>query len=131
MGFHYDDGGDGTHVAGIAAGYGLTQVFSGRAAYLHVGAIMGTCMVANVWMRIIPAQKQLVAATKDGSPLDPTLANRAKYRSRHNNYMTYPLIFIMISNHFPVATYGSQYNWLVLSGLVLGGWVAAKLIREH
>jgi len=104
----------------IAAAYGLTQLLSGRAAYLHVGAIMGTCMVANVWMRIIPAQKQLVAATKDGSALDPTLANRAKYRSRHNNYMTYPLIFIMISNHY-YHTFSAEQAWLILALVFIGG----------
>lgn len=106
----------------IALAYGLTQVYSGRGAYMHVGAIMGTIMVANVWMIIIPGQKKLVAATDAGTPLDPQLSFNAKQRSVHNNYMTLPLLFIMLSSHYP-STFGHGYNWAVLMVLFVVGAV--------
>lgn len=114
-------------VVGVA--FGLTRVLSGRAAYMHVGAIFGTLMAANVWLRILPAQRQMVAAVKAGEQPDPALGARARFRSKHNSYLVVPLIFIMISSHFPVITYGHAYNWVVLSVLVLAGWGAARLIR--
>ncbi len=106
----------------VALAYGLTQVYSGRGAYMHVGAIMGTIMVANVWIIIIPGQKKLVAATDAGTPLDPRLAFNAKQRSVHNNYMTLPLLFIMVSSHYP-STFGHGYNWAVLMVLFVVGAV--------
>jgi uncharacterized membrane protein len=115
-------------VVGVA--YGLTRVFSGRAAYIHVGAMFGTIMAANVWMRILPAQKKMIAAMREGKTVDSALATRAKLRSKHNTFMVVPVIFTMISNHFPVATYGAKNNWIILSGLVLAGWIAAKFIRR-
>lgn len=102
------------------AAYILSQYMNGRAAYLHVGAIMGTVMAANVWARIIPAQRELVAATKAGRVPEPSLGQRAKQRSVHNNYMTLPVVFIMISNHFS-STYTNALNWLILIGLALVG----------
>ena len=104
----------------LGLAYGLTHIYGGRGAFLHVGAVMGTIMAANVWRRIIPAQRQLVAATKAGTPADARLAKAAKQRSVHNNYMTLPVVFIMISNHYPM-TYGSEYNWIVLAAIALGG----------
>lgn len=98
----------------------FSTFLSGVAAYFHVGAIMGTCMAANVWVRIIPAQRALVAATRAGSKPDEILGRRAKQRSIDNNYMTLPVIFIMISVHFP-STWGSGWNWLILIGLALVG----------
>ena len=115
----------------VTVTFALTRLLDGRAAYIHVGAMLGTIMTANVWMRILPFQKKLVAAAKQGELPDMSLANRAKQRTKHNNYIVVPLVFIMISNHFPVATYGSSYNWLVLSILILAGWYAAKLLRER
>jgi uncharacterized membrane protein len=115
-------------IVGVA--YGLAQVLSGRAAYIHVGAMFGTIMTANVWMRILPAQRKMIAAVKEGKQPDEALAMRAKLRSKHNTYMVVPLIFTMISNHFPSATYGDKYNWAILSALVLLGWVAAHFIRK-
>jgi uncharacterized membrane protein len=115
----------------VAVAYGLTKVFSSRAAYMHVGAMLGTLMAANVWLRIIPAQRQMVAALESGGRLDPALGARAKLRTKHNTYMVLPVVLIMISNHFPVATYGSRYNWLVLGALVLVGWAAAWWIRAR
>jgi uncharacterized membrane protein len=111
--------------------YGSTRLFSGRAAYMQVGAMLGTFMAANVWARILPAQRQLIAATRAGEAPDMRLAERAKKRSKHNTFIVLPVVFIMLSNHFPVATYGSQYNWVVLAILVLIGWGVAKMIRDH
>src|SRR2546430_3490683 len=91
----------------------LCRLLSGRAAYMHVGSLLGTIMVANVWMRILPAQQQMLDATRAGRPADFTLGERAKQRSVHNSYMTFPLLFIMLSNHYP-ATYASPANWLIL-----------------
>ncbi|HET8713940.1 MAG TPA: urate hydroxylase PuuD, partial [Gemmatimonadales bacterium] len=96
------------------------DLFSGRAAFMHIGAILGTIMVANVWQRILPAQQQMLDATRAGQPADFTLGERAKQRSVHNSYMTFPLLFIMLSNHFP-ATYASPENWLVLLLLFIAG----------
>ncbi len=110
--------------------YGLAHVMSGRAAYIHIGALFGTIMTANVWMRILPAQRKMVAALKAGAAPDQELAARAKIRSKHNTFMVVPLVFTMISNHFPSATYGSRNNWLVLAILVLAGWAAARVMRS-
>ncbi|MCP4330309.1 MAG: urate hydroxylase PuuD [Alphaproteobacteria bacterium] len=100
--------------------WGLTHFMSDRAAYLHVGAMMGTLMAANVWMRIIPSQRELVDATKAGRQPDKAAAERAKNRSVHNNYMTLPVLFLMISGHY-AGTYGNDLNWLILGLLVLVG----------
>lgn len=123
-------GGTVSYLLLIAATYGLTRVYSGRAAYIHVGAMLGTLMAANVWLRILPAQRQLVAALDAGKPPDLALGERAKQRSKHNTFMIVPVVFIMISNHFP-STYGSDRSWAILGALVLAGWGAAKVMREH
>jgi len=94
----------------------LAHVFSSRAAYIHVGAMLGTIMTGNVFRVIIPSQKAMVKAGKEGKAVDPALGKKALQRSLHNNYFTLPVIFIMISNHFP-STYGGPFNWLVLIGL--------------
>jgi uncharacterized membrane protein len=103
-----------------AATIASCRLLSGRAAYMHVGALLGTLMVANVWMRILPAQQAMIDATKAGRQPDFTLGERAKRRSVHNSYMTFPLLFIMLSPHFP-ATYASPANWLVLLLLFVAG----------
>ncbi len=100
----------------IAACWGYSQIFSGRAAYIHTGALIGTIMVGNVFRIIMPAQRALVAAIEQNRTPDPVLPAKGLLRSRHNNYFTLPVLFIMISNHFP-STYGSQYNWLILAAL--------------
>jgi len=115
----------------VAITYALTRWMTGRAAYIHIGAMLGTFMTANVWLRILPFQRQMVAAIQKGIPPDMTLGARAKQRTKHNNYMVIPLVFIMISNHFPVATYGNQYNWAVLAALAIVGGVAAKVLRSR
>ena len=106
----------------VAIAYGLTHVFSGHGAFLHVGGLMGIIMAASVWTVIVPAQRQLIAATATGQKGDPALAAAAKQRSVHNNYMTLPVVFIMLSGHYP-STYGHPYSWLVLllAALVAGG----------
>jgi uncharacterized membrane protein len=136
----------------VAATFVATHVLSGRAAYMHVGAAFGTIMVANVWMRILPAQRRMIAAVREGRAPDPAEGARAKLRSKHNTFMVVPLIFTMISNHYPTATYGVESectalsqlfhkaglnlpldfrpNWVILSVLVLIGWVAAKIVRR-
>ena len=116
--------------AGVAAAISLAllsavtllacRLFSGRAAFMHIGALLGTIMVANVWERILPAQQQMLDATRAGRPADFTLGERAKQRSVHNSYMTFPVLFVMLSNHFP-ATYASPVNWLVLLLLFVAG----------
>lgn len=98
----------------------LTHVLSGRAAFIHVGAVLGTCMAGNVAMHIIPSQRKLVAATLAGKPQDPRDSAHAKQRSIHNNYMTFPLLFTMLSNHFSTI-YGSSVSWLLLGILFVGG----------
>lgn len=110
--------------------YGLTHTLSGRAAYIHIGAMFGTIMAANVWMRILPSQSRMIAAVREGRTPDASLAARAKLRSKHNTFMVVPVVFTMISNHYPVTTYGHEYNWIILSLLILLGWGAAKLIRR-
>jgi len=104
----------------ISISYLLTLYLSARAAYIHIGALIGTIMVLNVFFVIIPSQKSMVNSAKKGELGDPTLGKKALMRSIHNNYMTLPVLFIMISNHFP-STFGNENSWLVLSALILVG----------
>ncbi len=96
-----------------ASAFGLQHVFSGRAAYIHVGAIIGTIMVANVFFVIIPGQRKMLAQIRDGRSPDPRPGRLGKIRSVHNTYLTLPVLFTMISNHYPM-TYANGYGWLVL-----------------
>lgn len=95
------------------------HVFNSRAAYMHFGAMIGSLMVANVFFVIIPSQKAMVKAAKEGKPLDPQLGKNALARSLHNNYFTLPVLFVMVSNHFP-STFGFKYSWLILAIISLG-----------
>ena len=104
----------------LFAAVALDSLFNSRAAYLHVGAMIGTVMVANVFFIIIPNQRKVVADLIAGRTPDPALGAAAKLRSLHNNYMTLPVLFIMISHHYPM-TYGAQRPWLVLALLGLTG----------
>ena len=104
----------------MATAYALTHLLAGRAAYLHLGAMLGTLMAFNVAMVIIPNQRRLVAAVQRGEPHDVAAGKRGRMRSLHNNYMTLPVVFLMISNHFP-STYGSERSWLVIGVLALAG----------
>lgn len=106
-------------VIAVAFAYFYCRVFSARAAYIHFGAMLGSLMVANVFFVIIPAQKAMVKAAKEGKPLDPSLGKKALARSLHNNYFTLPVLFVMISNHFP-STFGNDYPWVILAIITLG-----------
>lgn len=104
----------------IIASWGLFQIFSARAAFLHVGAVIGTIMVANVFFQIIPGQKKMVAEIRAGIDPDPTPGIVGKQRSVHNTYFTLPVLFIMISNHYPM-TYSHEHGWVVLAFIMLAG----------
>jgi uncharacterized membrane protein len=104
----------------VGATWVLTHLLSGRAAYIHVGAIIGTIMVANVAMVIIPGQRKMVQAMQAGSLPDPQYGIKAKQRSVHNNYFTLPVLFIMISNHYAM-TYQHKNAWLVLAFIMAAG----------
>jgi len=109
----------------VASTYELFRVFGPRAACIQLGAIFGTIMAANVWMRILPAQRRMVAALKAGKEPNQQEAKRAKARSKHNTFIVLPVVLLMLSNHFPVT-----YDWKVVSALVLVGWAIAKVIRR-
>ncbi|MCK5324662.1 MAG: urate hydroxylase PuuD [Woeseiaceae bacterium] len=106
--------------------WGLCQVFGGRGAYIHFGAVLGTIMVANVFFVIIPGQRQMVAAAERGESPDPLPGIRAKQRSVHNTYFTLPVLFTMTSNHFAM-TYSHDFNWAILIAISLAG----ALIRVY
>lgn len=105
----------------------LCSTLSGRAAYVHVGALLGSIMVANVWARVLPAQAAMIRATEEGRTPDFTLGDKAKLRSVHNSYLTFPVLFTMISNHFP-GTYGTPDRALVLGLLIALGMGARHLM---
>jgi uncharacterized membrane protein len=113
----------------VALAWWLPHVMAPRAAYLHVGAVLGTIMTGNVWQRIIPGQRRYIAALKEGREPDKLLTDRAKFRSKHNTYIVIPVVFIMISHHYPIATRG--YEWTVLAVLTLVGWGVAHIIRKQ
>jgi uncharacterized membrane protein len=102
------------------AAWGLTQVFSGRGAFIHYGALIGTIMVANVAHVIIPGQRRMVKAMTEGREPDPRDGWMGKQRSVHNTYFTLPAVFAMLSNHY-AGTFGHQHAWLVLIALTLAG----------
>jgi len=105
-------------VLATALSYGLTQIFSARGAYMHMGAIIGTIMAGNVFFGIMPSQRALVNAVEQGKAPDAKFGLNAKLRSTHNTYTTLPVIFIMISNHYPM-TFNHSANWLVLIAIIL------------
>ena len=109
----------------MVAAWALFHVFGARAAFVHVGAMIGTMMVANVFFHIIPGQKRMVADIRAGREPDPTPGIIGKQRSVHNTYFTLPVLFVMISNHYPM-TYSHPYGWLVLGVIMLAG----VLIRQ-
>jgi uncharacterized membrane protein len=98
----------------VAFTYGFTHVFSGRGAFVQIGALVGTIMVANVFVIIIPNQKKTVAALIAGEKPDPVLEQIGKTRSVHNNYLTLPVVFLMISNHYPLL-FATRFNWLIVA----------------
>jgi len=104
----------------VAISYAATRLLSARAAFIHIGAMMGTIMAANVWVHIIPPQWKMVRSARAGKEIDYTLGAHAKTRSTHNSYLTFPVIFLMISIHFP-AVYTAPNNWLILTLFVVFG----------
>jgi len=111
--------------------WGLCQVFGGRAAYIHFGAVLGTIMAANVFFVIIPGQRRMVAAAGRGETPDPEPGIRGKQRSVHNTYFTLPVLFTMISNHFAM-TYNQEYNWAILIAISLAGaLVRVYFVARH
>ena len=110
----------------VAMSWGYTQLFTGRAAFLHLGAFTATIMSANVFLLIIPNQKIVVADLKAGRQPDPKLGMQAKQRSLHNNYLTLPVIFLMLSNHYPLA-FGTRFNWIIASL----NFIIGVLIRHY
>ena len=104
----------------VALAYGFTKIFTGRATFLHLGAITATIMSANVFITIIPNQKIVVADLIAGRKPDPKYGKVAKQRSTHNNYLTLPVIFLMLSNHYPLA-FATEYNWVIASLVFLMG----------
>jgi uncharacterized membrane protein len=113
------------------AAWGIGHLFSARAMYLQIGAMLGTMMVGNVFFVIIPAHRELVRAKQAGREPDPAANARGKLRSVHNNYLTLPVVFTMLSNHFPF-TYGHSYSWLILVVLlVIGAWVRHFFNLRH
>lgn len=108
-----------------------TSLFSGRGAFIHVGALIGTLMAGNVLLNIMPAQRKMVAAVTNKQSIDPAWGLGAKLRSLHNNYLTLPLLFIMISNHYPI-TYQHEHNWLVLVCFIaISAWIRHFFNLRH
>jgi uncharacterized membrane protein len=114
----------------VALAYVFTWLFSGRGAYMEMGAVIGTIMAANVLMVIIPNQKIVVADLIAGRTPDPKLGYVAKQRSMHNNYLTLPVLFVMISNHYPLA-FASRFNWLILALVLVVGAVIRHFYNER
>jgi uncharacterized membrane protein len=123
----------------VAAAFVLSLVMSPRATFIHVGAMFGTVMAANVWMRIWPNQRKIIAAAKAGTPPPDGIAPLAALRSKHNTYMSVPLIFFMISNHFPTFfgagpgfTFDSVFpflpSWLMVGIFIAIGWGITKFL---
>jgi uncharacterized membrane protein len=115
-----------SYVLLVAVLFGLSRVFTGRAVFIHTGILFGTVMAMNVWMRIWPAQKKIIQGVKGVAPAaDPAVAAMAGLRSKHNTYMSVPLVFAMVSNHYPTL-YGWEHSWILISVLVLVGWIVTK-----
>lgn len=104
----------------VALSYGFNHIFSGRGAFMQMGALIGTMMVANVFLVIMPNQRIVVAALLRGEKPDPRLGAIAKQRSLHNNYLTLPVVFVMIGNHYPLA-FATQYSWVILALVIMIG----------
>lgn len=115
----------------MAASYLATHWFSGRGAFIHIGALVGTIMAGNVFFKIMPAQRLMVDAVTNKTPIDPKWGLGAKLRSVHNNYLTLPLLFIMISNHYPM-TYQHESAWLVLIAIgIVSAWIRHYFNLKH
>ncbi len=104
----------------VAIAWGCTQIFSGRGAYIQIGALVGTIMAANVLIVIIPNQRKVVASLLAHEEPDPRLGKQAKQRSLHNNYLTLPVLFLMIGNHYPM-NFATQWNWVIVAVVIVMG----------
>lgn len=111
------------------ATFGLSRYFGGRTLFIHLGSLFGTIMAANVWMRIWPSQRKIIAAIKAGQAPDPAVVALAGLRSKQNTYMSVPLVFFMVSNHVPTV-YGSLVAWMWALVLILLGWLATKWLFQ-
>jgi len=120
----------GGYVFLVGLTYAFTHVLSGRGAFNQIGAIIGTIMVANVFVVIIPNQKKIVAALLAGQSPDPKLGKAGKERSVHNNYLTLPVVVLMISNHYPLL-FGTRYNWLIVAIVLALGPVIRHFFNER
>jgi len=115
----------------VACAWGLTHLFSGRGAMLQTGAVMGTIMAANVFLIIMPNQRKTIAAMLAGQAPDPALGKQAKQRSLHNNYLTLPVVFLMLSNHYPTA-FGTRYAWVIVALVLIAGTAIRHFFnRQH
>jgi uncharacterized membrane protein len=121
-----------SYVLTVGIAFGLAQVFVGRAVLIHIGALFGTIMAANVWMRIWPNQRKIIAGIKNGTPVDASIPATAGLRSKHNTYMSVPLLFLMVSNHYPTQVYGTSndaiYVPVAVAAFVAVGWILTKLM---
>jgi uncharacterized membrane protein len=122
-------------VTGIA--FGMSQIFIGRAVFIHVGMLFGTIMAGNVWMRIWPNQRRIIKAVKEGTAPDAALVALAGLRSKHNTYMSVPLVMMMVADHYPtIYSAGNEpngrggYGWAIAMGMVVVGWGVAKLLYK-
>jgi uncharacterized membrane protein len=114
----------------VAASYGLSHVFSGRGAFIHIGSLIGTIMAVNVFYVIIPNQRKLVAQLQAGEEPNPRYGAIGKQRSLHNNYLTLPVLLMMVSNHYPML-YSHPYSWLVVALIIIVGGLVRHLINRH
>jgi len=117
-----------SYVLAVAALFGFSRMFGGRATWIHLGAMFGTIMAANVWMRIWPSQKKIIAAAAGGPAVDPSVPALAGLRSKHNTYMSVPLMLTMVSNHFPTWYGERETGWIALAVFVAVGWGVTKLL---
>lgn len=112
----------------VALAFGFAQFLTGRAAFIHLGMTMGTIMMMNVWMRIWPAQRKIIAGIKGTAAAPgPEVPALAALRSKHNTYLSVPLLFFMVSQHFPTA-FSHQLNWVFAAGFIAVGWAMAKFL---
>ncbi|MFZ5469775.1 MAG: urate hydroxylase PuuD [Myxococcota bacterium] len=113
-------------VLSVALAFAMSRMMSGRAMFIHVGAVFGTLMAMNVWMRIWPAQRKIIGGIKGTGPApDAAVPALAGLRSKHNTYMSVPLVFFMVSNHFP-SVYGHELAWVWAAAFVAAGWGLCK-----
>ena len=124
----------GLYIILVCMAWGYVHVFSGRAAMLHLGAFTASIMTANVFFIIMPNQRIVVADLKAGRTPDPKYGKIAKQRSTHNNYLTLPVLFLMLSNHYPLV-FATQYNWIIASlvflmGVTIRHWFNSKHARK-